>query len=208
MKKLTIVSLICLSMQLFAQVNSTVKGSLLQLRNFERTSFSFQEKSKDSLPPVSTGKIFAEFFGGNTIGFGLSLVGGAVGAGIGDIIKTKPKDIYLPATIGILLSYPFSVAYGVYVIGNIGVEDGSYWSTFQGTLWGVGVALSLGAIGSKLHDNPTLYGIAVFCPSIGAIIGFNSSRRLETNTYSFKIEQNKYSILKPDFSIQLLRVNF
>ena len=208
MKKPTIISMIFLSVQLFAQVNPTEKGSLLQLRNFERTSFSFEVKSQDSLPPISSGKIVAEFIGGNIIGLGLMFVGGAVGAGIGDIIKTKPADIYLPATLGFLLSYPFSVAYGVYVIGNIGVEEGSYWSTFQGALYGVGVGLSIAAIGSKVHDNSNLYGIAAFCPSVGAIIGFNSSRRLETNTSTFKLEQNKYSILQPDFSLQLLRVNF
>ena len=106
------------------------------------------------------------------------------------------------------VSLPFSFAYGVYLIGNIGMEEGSYWSTFDGALWGVGVGIGIIAAVWKSDNNSVLIAVALCSPSIGAIIGFNSSRRLESNMYSFKVEQNKYSILKPDFSMQLFRVNF
>lgn len=208
MKKLTIIFLIFLSTQLIAQVNSIDKGSLLQLRNFERTSFSFEEKSQDSLPPISKGKIISEYVLGSGMGLGLSLLCAAIGAGIGSLAGEDAMYGSPSAALAFIFSYPFCLAYGVYTVGNIGAEEGSYWSTFWGTLGGIGTGILIGAIGSKLHDNPTLYGIALLCPSAGAVIGFNSSRRLETNTYSFKVEQNKYSILKPDFSLQLFRINF
>jgi len=208
MKKLTIVSLFFLSVQLFAQVNSTEKSSLLQLRNFEHSNFSFEEKSKDSLPPVSTGKVFAEFFGGNLIGYGLMFPSLLLSAGIISLGGENNKWTSATGALTFILSYPFAIAYGVYVVGNIGDVEGSYWSTFLGTLGGIGVSVGVGML-SKKSEN--YHGVNVFTllfPSVGAIIGFNSSRRLETNTYSFKVEQNKYSILKPDYSIQLLRVNF
>ncbi|MFA6597506.1 MAG: hypothetical protein WCS69_07275 [Ignavibacteriaceae bacterium] len=142
------------------------------------------------------------------MGFGLSILCGAVGAGIGSLAGEDMMYGSGSAALAFIISYPFTLAYGVYVIGNIGVQEGSYWSTFWGTLGGIGAGIAIATVANKLHDNKNLYTVASFCPSAGAIIGFNSSRRLETNTYSFKIEQNKYSILKPDFSFQLLRVNF
>jgi len=208
MKKLTILSLIFLSAQLFAQVKSIEKSSLLQLRSFERTSFSFEEKSKDSLPPISTGKVFAEFFCGNIIGYGLMFPSFLLSAGIISLGGENNKWVSATGILTFVLSYPLAIAYGVYVVGNIGDEEGSYWSTFWGTLGGIGVSIGVGMLPKKSEN---YHGVNVFTllfPSVGAIIGFNSSRRLESNMYSFKVEQNKYSILKPDFSFQLLRVNF
>ncbi|PIP79469.1 MAG: hypothetical protein COW85_01025 [Ignavibacteria bacterium CG22_combo_CG10-13_8_21_14_all_37_15] len=208
MKKLTIISLFFLSVQLIGQVNSTEKCSLLQLRNFERTSFSFEEKSQDSLPPVQKGRILSEFLIGNIIGFGSAIPSYLIGAGIGLTLNEPHHWVSPTGVLSVILAYPFAVAYGVYIIGNIGIEEGSYWSTLLGTLGGISVGIGVGYLAHDLDNNNTLTTVALLCPSVGAIIGFNSSRRLETNPYSFKIEQNKYSILKPDYSIQLLRVNF
>lgn len=208
MKKLTIISLIFLSMQLFAQVNSIEKGSLLQLRNFELKSFSFEEKLQDSLPPVSKGRIVSEFFIGNIIGVGGIIPGYLIGAAIGPLSGHNQLSVSGAGLITAFVTYPLALAYGVYIIGNIGIEEGSYWSTFWGTICGVGVGIGLNSAANYVNNSKTLYTIPFLCPSVGAIIGFNSSRRLETIGYSFKIEQNKYSILKPEFSMQLLRVNF
>jgi len=68
--------------------------------------------------------------------------------------------------------------------------------------------MGIATIGSQLDDNKTLYTVAAFCPSAGAIIGFNSSRRLESEKVSYKIEPTNNQILKPDFSFQLFRINF
>jgi len=131
-----------------------------------------------------------------------------IGAGIGLTLNEPHHWVSPTGVLSVILAYPFAVAYGVYIIGNIGIEEGSYWSTLLGTLGGISVGIGVGYLAHDLDNNNTLTTVALLCPSVGAIIGFNSSRRLETNTYSFKIEQNKYSILKPDYSIQLLRVNF
>ena len=131
-----------------------------------------------------------------------------LGAGFEWMIGKSTGFISEIGALSMILAYPFAVSYGVYIIGNIGIEDGSYWSTFWGTLGGIGSAIGIAVVASKLDDNKTLYTVASFCPSVGAIIGFNSSRRLESNYSTFKVEQNKYSILKPDFSMQLFRINF
>lgn len=208
MKRLAIVSIIFLSAQLFSQITKTEEGSMLQLRTFQHVNDLFEEKPQDSLPPVTTGKIFTELLMGNMIGMISIFPSYLVGVGIGSLAGEDQQYFSGAGLLTVLLAYPFSLTLGVYVIGNVGVGEGSYWTTFLGTLGGIGVALGIGAIGSKLHDNQTLYGIALLCPSVGAVVGYNSSRRLESNSYSFKVEQTNYSILKPDFSFQLFRVNF
>lgn len=84
-------------------------------------------------------------------------------------MSDRPSYIFPVGAIeGFLIAYPIGSAIGVYLVGNIGDETGSFGATLRGSI--IGGALGLLAFG---------VGVLPGAP-IGATIGFNSSRRYKT----------------------------
>lgn len=213
MKKLTIISLIFLSVTLSAQSNHSEKAFSLPQRNFERTNLVFQEK--DSIPPLSVLQIIAEGVGGVTAGFGL-------GALIYKKIESNngySEGPYLLAYWGFAVGEIFGSAIAVNVIGSLGTTRGNFFSTLFGSAFGM--ILGVG-VGSLVKDKSPV----ILFPTIAAVFIFNRDREYEPESVSetsmIHVQENKIKIATPKifltkiddisnrlrYNVELLRVNF
>jgi hypothetical protein len=120
-------------------------------------------------PPVSFGRITGEIFLGMVVGGGGALVGALLGGGlcIGD--QVCERSAIGGAYLGAILTIPL----GVQAVGAIGEETGSAGMTYLGSaLGGLGGLLML----ANGRENISILGM-VLAPPIGAMIGFNMTRR-------------------------------
>ena len=215
MKKLTIISLIFLSVQLLSQDNSTEKSSLLQLRNFERTSFSIEENSQDSLPPISLPKFILQ-----------SVVGIGLGFAVGDLFK---KNFEATSTSGgdgpdfrpiiwFLIGDALGSGLGVYLIGNYGSTNGNLFYTLLGSAFGT-------FCGALLSGGTETAVPLILLPTAGALFLFNATREFDddySDTAILNIKNEKVHFGTPRifltridetsnklrYNFELLRVNF
>jgi hypothetical protein len=126
-------------------------------------------------PPLNGVRILGEFLGG--------VVGGFVGGIIG---------IYYGWNTGVdflgFIGFPVGSALGVYAIGEIGNETGSWWATLGGSAVGTVASFVLNSYG--LFDNlgnddfRTLWMATCSLSTLGSIIGFNLTRKYEVLTTS------------------------
>lgn len=121
-------------------------------------------------PPTSVGRIAGELLLGGLVGTGGALVGLLMGAAIcDDSDDTCDAWAIGGAYVGSIAAIPF----GVRSAGSLGDQTGSLGATYLGgLLGGVGGLLML----ANGRSNITAVGL-VLAPSVGAVIGFNSSRR-------------------------------
>jgi len=139
-------------------------------------------------PPLNAGRVAGEVAVGTYAGIGGFLVGRFVGERMADILGAE-RDATLRAvgiTSGVALA-GLATAGSVYGIGNIGDETGDFSATYLGTGVGfaAGWALSRAILGP--HERPregmstaarwATANVIALLPSIGATVGFNSSRR-------------------------------
>ncbi len=92
--------------------------------------------------------------------------------------------VFIGDGYGVPIGLIFGSAYGVYAVGNIGNQTGSFKATlggsFLGFLGGVGAAACL----AELYDTNQFFPAQGYCllagPPIGATIGFNLTRRYKS----------------------------
>lgn len=139
-------------------------------------------------PPLDAGRVAGELAVGTYAGIGGFLVGRFVGERMADILGAE-RDATMRAvgiTSGVALA-GLATAGSVYGIGNIGDQTGDFSATYLGTGVGfaAGWALSRAMLGP--HERPregmstaarwAAANVIALLPSIGATVGFNSSRR-------------------------------
>ena len=157
-------------------------------------------------PPINLCRVTSEIIGGAATGVGLAYLG----------LKIY-NNRSIEETVGIICAgYITGNAIGVYIIGNLGDETGSFLSTLLGSLSGI-------LIGQTIARALKESWITPIGPPVFATIGFNVSRRqrsisepqkalinFKSNTASFAIpilyfRYNCYN-QKPIKTIDLIRL--
>ncbi len=168
----------------------------LKFRNYAENqsivNINYEEADKDSIssnkipgniiPPLSFYRIAGECVGGFVVG-AVGAYGLIILYGMGADKKIWGWDIgvsIILSDIGWILGNEL----GVYIVGNIGNETGSLLKTFiYGTAISIGIqAIAIGFYCLSMDEGQsniyTLYESAMmFGPTIGAIIGFNITRK-------------------------------
>lgn len=169
---------------------------------------ALEEKSKNSQeitfgkPPLNQGKAVGEFITGTLLGLGVGLGAAYIGASIsydGSWFSELPGAI-----IGFSLAYPLGCALGVYAVGNLGNDTGSFSSALGAAYGGI----LIGAIGvwALSHVSPTAAGLAFFAtPPLFATFAFNRSRRYK-NTPSASVSLLNFRDGKMDFGFPAISV--
>jgi len=149
--------------------------------------------------PLNAGKVAGEILAGMGGGF----VGGFVGAGIGIEFGIGYKG-YLGLLLGFAIGSSVGSSGCVYLVGNIGDETGSYVTTLGGSLLG-GVVVVVGAIATWDVDWGFIPLLAA--PAIGAVIGFNATRKkkspLEQGDALLNFNEGKMCLAFPSISLRL-----
>ena len=130
--------------------------------------FPPQSAFAESAARPSKLQLAGEFTAGVAGGF----VGGAATFYIGGLFVSgdlSETDVYGLALPAIYVGYPLGSAIGVYLIGSLGDETGSFKTTAAGAIGGGILGSLVGLLGF-----PPGY---VVCPPLGAMIGFNKGRR-------------------------------
>jgi len=126
---------------------------------------------RPATPELSGGRIIGEVLLGGLAGTGGLFLGGLIGAGLclddgGEFACLG--SVVIGAYIGGVLAVPL----GVYAVGASGDQDGSLGSTILGSV--LGSALGFGSL---LISEEIGVALLVTGPPIGAVVGFNRSRR-------------------------------
>lgn len=144
--------------------------------------------AQEARPSLSAGRISGELVAGTYAGIGGFLVGRYVGERIGDVAGVDQDNTrrMLGNVTGVAVA-GLATAGTVYAIGNIGDQTGEFDATYLGTGVGfvAGWALSRALLGPQERPRQgmstamrwTMVNVIAFLPSIGATVGFNSSRR-------------------------------
>jgi hypothetical protein len=165
-------------------------------------------EQRDEKPPLSTGRIAGEFLAGEVGGFvgilpGLML--GSMVAGYapgGDRDGSAARLVLGVATAGAVVA--LGSATGVYIVGNIGNETGSFLPTFYGAAAGLGVGFGGGLIIYAISDD-NYTGMGFIGMAIGATIGFNLTRRYDSPLAGSKTAPSN---VRDGLSVDLLRIGF
>ena len=127
-------------------------------------------KQNTDRPPLNAIRIIGEILAGEVGGIGGAVAGFAVGFVMDHAIfvslleVTEELEGLGPCmVIGAVAGYTFGIAGGVYLVGSIGNETGSFWAALAGS--------SVGILGIWA------YGIG---PPVGATIAFNLTRRYDS----------------------------
>jgi hypothetical protein len=127
------------------------------------------KRQKTDKPPLNAIRITGEILAGEVGGIGGAVAGFAVGfvmdyAIFVSLLEIKEPEGLMPCTvIGAVAGYTFGTAGGVYLVGSIGNETGSFWAALAGS--------SVGIMGIWV------WGLG---PPIGATIAFNLTRRYDS----------------------------
>lgn len=214
MKKLTFISLIFLSVQLFSQTQSLVYRNPFSNNSYLQTDSLLIEKSSKSFLfiPKIVGQEAAGIVVGCVTGYVLGLSTSWIGS---DHNRSMYRD---GAIYGALLGYALGNATIIYWTGNTKEIQGYYGYTLLGSLGGM-------AIGVYLHElkknNMPIY----ILPGVGSLIAFYLSAEevVPAKTDAFiQIQNDKIQFCAPrifltkidetsnklKYNFELLRVNF
>ena len=141
---------------------STIKiyGSIID--KFKEIQVESKEKKKEQKvekPPLNGGRIASEILSGTGLGF------------LGYILRWRIGD---PSIVGDVVGLTFGSSLGVYIVGNIGNETGSYLATLAGSACGTGISYIL-----YVYDIYNIFSVSL-PPSILGTIGFNLTLRYKT----------------------------
>ena len=150
------------------------------------SSRMFEERQKEGgeirlgKPPLNTGKVAGELLAGCVLGAAAGMGGAYLGASI-SILDTGRSfgDIIAGAGLGMMAAYPLGCALGVYLVGNLGNETGSFGSALLGAyggmvVWG-GSAIALNKLSPTSSTVASLAFLVI--PPLFATLAFNKSRR-------------------------------
>jgi len=184
---------------------------LTSLQLSERTYFSGiadieYEEQESGKPQLNAIRIGGEFLAGGVAGISAALVPVPV---MYKIFRDKEAEgahvgIYWGCTLAI--TYPLANTLGVYLVGNIGDESGSFLATLAGSYIGelVGGLLFLQVMGSE-GDVHWLHIIKPFLAApIGATIAFNLTRKYKSSANS----NSQTSRAAPAFRLDLVKMKF
>jgi hypothetical protein len=124
-------------------------------------------------PPPSMGRIAGELLLGGLVGAGGALVGLLMGAAI---CEDSGQSCDAWAIGGAYAGSIAAIPFGVRAAGAIGDQTGSLGATYLGGLLGGAGGLLMLANG---RSSITAVGL-VLAPSVGAVIGFNTTRRYKS----------------------------
>jgi hypothetical protein len=144
--------------------------------------------AQQARPSLNAGRITGELVAGTYAGIGGFLVGRYVGERMGDLAGVDQDHTRrLVGNVTGVAVAGLATAGTVYAIGNIGDQTGQFDATYLGTGVGfvAGWALSRALLGPQERPRQGMstamrwatVNIIAFLPSIGATVGFNSSRR-------------------------------
>lgn len=146
----------------------------LHMRNGLEENPKGQSEIALSKPPLNQGKIFGEFITGSALGMAAGLGAAYVGAMIsydGSWFSELPG-----AVVGFTLAYPLGCALGVYLIGNIGSDTGSFDSALGAAYGGIIVG-AIGAYAMNRVSKSASVITLLAAPPLLATFAFNKSRR-------------------------------
>lgn len=147
-------------------------------------------------PPLSVGRFAGEILAGGALGTVLSILGGKTGFEIGDALSEDPsprRGFIIPILtdaeiagllVGLSVGWMLGNTTGVYAVGASGNVTGSFLATLGGSILGglAGVVI-IGGTGDTLSDylpGDAIVTLLFAAPAIGAVIGFNVTRRYES----------------------------
>lgn len=146
--------------------------------------------AQQARPPLAPGRIAGELVAGTYVGIGGFLVGRFAGERMADILGAE-RDATIRQvglTSGVLVA-GLATAGTVYGIGNIDDQTGDFAATYLGTGVGFVAGWALARIFLGPQERPregistatrwAAANIIALLPSIGATVGFNSSRRFK-----------------------------
>ena len=128
------------------------------------------------IPPLSAGRLAGELLAGVAVEAGVGVVGGLAGFGIAAAGHCSGEfceigGLIAGAGAGIVLGAPL----GVYLVGQLGDQHGSFGAAFGGS--GLGMLLGL-TVATATHDPHTL-PLLFALPVAGSMLGFNLTRRYD-----------------------------
>lgn len=138
----------------------------------------------DGTPRIDELRIVGEVLAGSATGFVGLLMAGGVGFAIHQALDPCGTSFcnagggIVGAEIGLVVAAPI----GVYLVGTLGDQTGSFGATMLGSLAGgaAGTAIALTGIATSQEVVMGLgIGVAIAGPLVGSVIGFNFTRRYE-----------------------------
>ena len=156
-------------------------------------------------PPLNNGRITGEILAGGTGAFALGALGGYIGL---ELDWGEDLDFLFPesSAIGIFAGCTLGSAVGVYIVGNIGNETGSFLATLGGSIVGM-----LAGLGSGLLDEEDLSIFTILAgPHVFATIAFNMTRRYDSPpklaTALINFKDGQMSFAAPCMQLQFARL--
>ncbi len=166
------------SLSAFALVASFVAGAASAAPPSQTRAVSsdpIRKLPSEETPELSGGRLVGELFAGLGSGAAGLLVGGLGGLGFAEATACGDPFCTLDyAAIGGAVGYAATVPLGVYLAGRAGDETGSLGWTYAGSL-----VASLAGVALLSVRNEWTTGVAAATPIVGAMIGFNATRRYE-----------------------------
>ncbi|MCK9211299.1 MAG: hypothetical protein M0P61_10730 [Ignavibacteriaceae bacterium] len=216
MKKLVIISLIFLSVQLFSQTQSLAyRIPFSGNSQVQFDSLSSEKRSKQSL---SQTRILSQALIGSAIGIGTAYIGGIIASRF--ISDKHGYSFFSTGTIyGTLLGYTLGNAIGIYWIGNTDELHGSFGFTLLGSCIGMaaGFYLTTGLTESiaPLLILPGVVGIIAFYLSSEDVVPESSEAFIQIQNEKIQFGAPRIFLTRIDetsnklrYNFELLRVNF
>ncbi|MDP3148826.1 MAG: hypothetical protein Q8N83_06815 [Ignavibacteria bacterium] len=212
MKKLTIISLIFLSVQLFSQMQSLV----YQPHYAEKSQVDSPLHVQKNIIHPKTLKVIGQGLGGTALGILGAISGGSVGYLISKEQHANFPYITTPELIGGMLGYSLGSTLGVYWIGNNKELKGSFNYTFLGsTIGAVAGGLGLWVIGPFALLLPSVGGIIAFYLSAEEVIPVKTDSLIQIQNEKVQFGAPRIFLTRIDetsnklrYNFELLRVNF
>lgn len=147
-------------------------------------------EAQQARPDLNAGRIAGEAFAGAYAGIGGFLIGRYVGQRAGDLVGVDREETRrrIGFVSGVVVA-GFATAGTVYGIGNIGDETGNFDATMLGAGVGFVGALALARMTLGPSERPregmstamrwAAANFIALLPSLGATVGFNSTRRFK-----------------------------
>ena len=169
-----------------------------------KTKLSLQSK-----PPLKIDNIALQFIGGNVSGVLVGIGGAMVGGGIAKTLGARGEYAgFGGAVLGFVVGHCAGSILGVYGVGSSNDVTGEVGSTIMGGVLGTGAGI--GTLYLARGDEELMWSTLTF-PTMGAMIGFNSTLRyktLENNNKSELKDLGSHLKIKNDFEMNVLKINF
>lgn len=152
-------------------------------------------------PPLQAERIIGETLVGSALGVVGFISGGITGAVLA--AKFDPNGQFdssmVGAAYGALIGHTLGTSTGIYLIGNIGDQHGSFLATLAGTITGSALMILLVDETTDLSKHFYILGL----PVAGGVVGFNLSRQYEGSHALLQISDQQMALHLPDLSTKV-----